>query len=201
MKDIKALSDSFPGCARVYMMEDTFERLPKLVDALYPLVEERKIKITYYDKLTFDKTLMVDDSDLEHFASVCKYRIEDAGGGEYILANNLEDYMFPMYDAYPKEFAHLEDGEEFYAIGYAHNKMKLAREITIAEISHPELNNTLVKALDHLDLSSTCFTVRGLKNKGLLNIKSISPSVRNIVEKYSVEELTKMFEVIFVRSF
>lgn len=203
MRDIKELSDSFPGCSRVYMKENTFERLPKLADALYPLVENRRIKLTYINHLDYDKTLMVDDSDLDHFASICKYRIEDGGGGEYVLANkdNLSDYLFAIYDAYPKEYAKLESGERFEAVGYINNMMRLQKEVVICSISHPEMNNSLVKALNHLDVSSSAFYVSGITRDGLLDIQYYSPRIIDLVNILEVKDLTRAFDVMFMRSF
>ena len=203
MKNIKELSDSFPGCSRVYMLEDTFDRLPKLIEALYPLVEQHRVKITYNKHLMFDKTIMVDDSDIAHFRTVCKYRIEDAGGGEYVLAeqHDLSEYLFALYDAYPASYARLNSGELFIATGYVSNVMTLDKRIVVTNINHPHLEALLTKAIDHLNLSSTVFNVTGLTSRGQLHIDSFSSRVRDFVNRMPVEYLTEAFDVMLRRSF
>lgn len=200
MKDIDQLNDSFLPCSRVYIMPDTFEKLPKLMEVLYPLVENKEIKLYKNHNLLFDKTLMVDDNDLPHFRDVCNYRIEDCGGAEYSL--NLQENMFPIIDNYPnKLLSSCQDGQEFFAMGYAENTMSLTAKFVITDISHESQRETLELLLPKFGISSTIFNFAGLVNSNKLYLSYFSPRIKNFIQTHDVNFCTGAIRNMIRKSF
>lgn len=77
---IRKLSDSNPGCALVYVMDEDFVSYPSLLDILLPLVKDKRVKLVTNATGLYDRFIFTNPKLVKFFAENARYRISDLGG-------------------------------------------------------------------------------------------------------------------------
>lgn len=179
------LSAANPGCARVLVTYNTFKKRKHLSRLLYPLVQEKIVKIITNPSGFYEKLLFAEPSEIEIYQASSSFRVEDLSGDLSLQDNTkLADFMFHVAEMYPDEVGNLVDyntstqSMEFVASGYVSNECDIAtgspynKQVHFAECPD-QYRELLTRVLNGLGVSSTFFNVSCLVNNDILYVKSI----------------------------
>jgi hypothetical protein len=79
-KGIRKKSNEHPGCALVYIDETDFNKYPYLIDILFPLVNDKRVKLIYDPTSFYNRFIYINYKSFKYFSENARYRIADLGG-------------------------------------------------------------------------------------------------------------------------
>jgi hypothetical protein len=178
------LSAENPGCARVLVTYNTFKKRKHLSRLLYPLVQEKVVKIITNPSGFYEKLLFAEPSEVEIYQASSSFRVEDLSGDLSLQdSSTLANFMFHVTEMYPNEVGNLSDinhdaSVNFVASGYVSNESDIVtgspynKQVHFAECPE-QYKELLAKVLNGLGVSSTFFNISCIIYNERLYVKSI----------------------------
>ena len=162
---------------------DTLKKRKQLSRLLYPLVQEKVIKIVTNPSGFYEKLLYAEPSEFPIYQASSSFRVEDLSGDLSLMDEKvLADYMFHVVEMFPGQVGDIStltsEANSFIASGYVKNEYNMIdgspyiKDVVFATCpeEHKEL---VIKILNSLGLSSTFFNLTCIINNNKLYVKKL----------------------------
>ena len=179
--ELITLNNSYSGCARVLVTFETLRKRKELSRLLYPLVQEKLIKIVTNPSGFYEKLLYAEPSELEIYKASSSFRVEDLSGDLSLMDDKvLSDFMFHLIDIYPDEIGDIKDidtAETFVVSGYVENDFDMSgspyKKLVNFAVCPEHLKDLMTRVLNGLGVSSTFFNITCMYVDNKLYVKSL----------------------------
>lgn len=181
--ELITLNNSYSGCARVLVTFETLRKRKQLSRLLYPLVQEKVIKIVTNPSGFYEKLLYAEPTEFSIYQASASFRVEDLSGDFSLMDENvLSDYMFHAIEMFPDQIGNIaelkQETKSFIASGYVKNDYDIIqgspyiKDVVFATCpeEHKEL---VIKILNSLGLSSTFFNLTCVVDDNKLYVKKL----------------------------